>query len=182
MSKIGKKPITIPEGVEVQKKDDLLLFKGKEGNLELKLLPYINCQITDKEILFNVDKKHKQSLSNWGTIASLTKGAIQGVREGFVKKLKIEGVGYRASMEGKNLVLSVGFSHPIKFEPPANVKISIEKNIITIFGPDKALVGESAARIRKVRKPDPYKGKGIRYEGEVVKLKAGKKAIAASVG
>ncbi|MEK9183645.1 MAG: 50S ribosomal protein L6 [Patescibacteria group bacterium] len=180
MSKIGKKPVIIPEGVEVQKKDDFLLFKGKEGVLELKLLPYVNCQITGKEILFSVDKKYKQSLSNWGTIASLSKGAIQGVKEGFVKKLRIEGVGYRASMEGKNLILSVGFSHPIKFEPPASVKISLEKNIIIISGPDKALVGEAAARIRKIKKPDPYKGKGIRYEGEIIKLKAGKKAIAAA--
>ena len=111
-------------------------------------------------------------------MASLTAGAIEGVKQGFTKKLQIEGVGYRASLEGKNLVLSIGFSHPIKFEPPANVKVTIEKNVITVFGPSKVQVGQAASQIRKFRKPDPYQGKGIRYVGEIVRRKAGKKAVA----
>ena len=182
MSKIGKKPVAILDGVEIQMKDGFLSFKGKEGTLQLKLLPYLKCEVKDKEINFSIDVKHKQSMANWGTMASLTKGAIQGVKEGYAKKLQVDGVGYRASIEGKNLVLNVGFSHPVKFECPTDVKVSVEKNIIKVFGVNKGLVGEVAAKIRKIRKPDPYQGKGVKYEGEVIKLKAGKKAVAASAG
>lgn len=179
MSKIGKKPIAIPEGAEVQLKDGALFFKGKEGSLELRILPYIKTEIKDGQIQFTASADHKQARANWGTIASLTRNAIEGVKSGFGKKLQLEGVGYRASMEGKNLVLTVGFSHPVKFEPPAEVKVSVEKSIISISGPSKILVGEVAAQIRRIKKPEPYQGKGIRYVGEVIRRKAGKKAAAA---
>lgn len=179
MSKIGKKPIAIPDGVEVQMKDGVLHFQGKEGELELKILPHIKTELKDKQIQFTATADHKQARANWGTVASLTKNAIAGVKEGFNKKLQLEGVGYRASMEGKNLVLTVGFSHPIKFAPSADVKITVEKSIISVCGPSKALVGETAAQIRKIKKPEPYQGKGIRYVGEVIRRKAGKKAAAA---
>jgi len=179
MSKIGKKPIAIPDGVEVQLKDGVFHFKGKEGSLEIKSLPYVKAEIKDKQIQFTATADDKQARANWGTIASLTKNAIDGVKDGFNKKLQLEGVGYRASLEGKNLVLTVGFSHPIKFETPAAVKITVEKSIISISGPSKALVGQVAAQIRKIKKPEPYQGKGIRYVGEVVRRKAGKKAAAA---
>ena len=181
VSKIGKKPIAIPDGVEVQLKDGFLHFKGKEGNLELKSLPYIKVEIKDKQIQFTATADHKQARANWGTIASLTKNAIAGVKDGFSKKLQLEGIGYRASLEGnKNLVLTVGFSHPVKFEIPATVKVAVEKSIITISGFDKAAVGEVAAQIRRIKKPEPYQGKGIRYVGEVVRRKAGKKAATAA--
>ena len=181
MSKIGKKPIVVLEGVEVQLKDGVLHFKGKQGELELKLIPYISVEIKDKSLLFTSTASHKQARANWGTIAALAKNAIQGVSEGFSKKLQLEGIGYRANLEGKNLVLNVGFSHPVKYEPLIGVKLSVEKNIITVSGLDRALVGEVAAQIRRIKKPEPYQGKGIRYFGEVIRRKAGKKA-AATVG
>lgn len=176
VSKIGKKPITIPDDVEVRTKDGFLSFKGKEGGLELKIIPYINVEIKDKQLIFIPTASHKQARANWGTMASLAKNAIIGVKEGFSKKLQLEGIGYRASLEGKSLLLNVGFSHPVKYELPANIKISVEKSIINISGFDKALVGEVAAQIRKIKKPEPYQGKGIRYFGEVIRRKAGKKA------
>lgn len=179
MSKIGKKPIVIPEGVEVQPKDGLLSFKGKEGSLELRILPFTKIEIKENQISVSLTHKNKQSRANWGTMASLIKNALAGVKEGFSKKLQLEGIGYRVNMEGKNLVLTVGFSHPIKYEPSAGIKVVVEKNIISISGVDKALVGEVAAQIRRIKKPEPYQGKGIRYVGEVVRRKAGKKAATA---
>jgi large subunit ribosomal protein L6 len=115
-------------------------------------------------------------------MASLAKNAVMGAKEGFSKTLQLEGVGYRAALEGRNLILGLGFSHPIKYNPPTGVKVAVEKNIITISGINKALVGEAAAKIRKFKKPDPYQGKGIRYQNEIIRRKAGKKAATADVG
>ena len=185
MSKIGRKPILISSGVEVKAVNNELEFKGKEGSLKMPVLPHIKVKLKTgeqgNEILVYSEESVKQAKANWGTMAALTKNAIRGVAEGFSKTLEIEGIGFKASMEGSKLVLHVGFSHPVKFETPAGVKIAVEKNQIKVFGVDRALVGETAANIRKIKKPEPYKGKGIRYQGEIVRRKQGKKVAGAGV-
>jgi len=175
MSKLAKKPIVIPEGVQVNLADGVLNFSGKEGKLELKVLPYTAVEIKDNQIIVASGAEHKQARANWGTMAALIKTKIEGVAGGFGKVLELEGIGFRATMDGKNLVLNVGFSHPVKYAPPADIKVVVEKNTIKISGADKALVGEVAAQIRRIWPPEPYQGKGIRYKGEVVRRKAGKK-------
>lgn len=180
MSKIGKKPITIPDGVNVSLQDSRLEIKGKEGTITLPVLPHIAVEVKDKEIIVTSSAEHSQGRSNWGTMRALAQNAVSGVSSGFTKELEIQGVGYRASMEGNTLVLNVGFTHPVKFPVPATIKIAVEKGFIKIFGPDKNLVGEVAAKIRAIKKPEPYQGKGIRYKNEVVKIKAGKKVAGAT--
>ena len=180
MSKVGKKPIVIPAGVNVVIKNSQLEIKGKEGVLTLPILPYTNVDLKDNQILVTVKENEKQARSNWGTMRALTQNAVTGVNAGFIKELEIQGIGYRAAAEGNNLVLNIGFSHPVKFSPPIGIKITVEKSFIKIFGADKNLVGKTAAEIRSLKKPEPYKGKGIRYKGEVVKIKAGKKVAGAT--
>lgn len=180
MSKIAKKPIIIPEGVEVVPKDSYFEVKGKGGTLQVIRLPFVSAEIKDKQILLKATALHKQGRANWGTQASLIKNAIQGVQEGFTKILELEGIGFRAALEGNKLVLTVGYTNPIKFESPAGIKITLEKNQIKIFGADKAVVGRVAAQIRKFKEPEPYKGTGIRYKGEIIRRKAGKKAAGAT--
>lgn len=175
MSKVGKKPIIIPDNVEVKISDSFLEFKGKSGTINLKILSHIKTEIKDKMIFFTPENNSKQARANWGTTRALASNAIVGLTEGFSKILKIEGIGYRANTEGETLVLDLGLSHQIKFTPPKGIKISVEKNSIKISGIDKALVGQVAAQIRAFKKPEPYKGKGIKYEGEVIRRKAGKK-------
>ncbi len=175
MSKIGKQPITVPEGVEVKINDGIFDLKGKVGEFFVKSLPFIETKLENNVISFNVKNNSKQAKANWGTLRALVQNAITGVSEGFMKNLIIEGVGFRANMEGESLVLNVGLSHPVKIAPPAGIKISVEKNLIKISGVDKDLVGKIAASIRAVKKPEPYKGKGIRYEKEIIRRKAGKK-------
>ena len=177
MSRLGKKPILIPQEVEVKLEDGVLNFKGKQGTFVLRVLPYIETELKDGQLSFDIVEENRQAKANLGTIASLARNAIEGVSKGFVKNLRLEGVGFKVSMEGKNLILNVGFSHPVKFESPEDVTISVDKNTIKVEGVSKALVGEAAAQIRRIKKPEPYKGKGIRYEDEVVRRKAGKKAV-----
>ncbi len=176
MSKIGKKPVIIPDNVEVKENDGFLNIKGQGGELSLKILPYIKTEIKEKEISFAPLNNSKQARANWGTIRSLTENAVLGVSKGFQKSLEIEGVGFRANLEGDTLILNIGLSHPIKFNSPEGIKISIVKNVITVSGISKELVGKTAAKIRSMKKPEPYKGKGIRYQGEIIRRKAGKKA------
>lgn len=180
MSKIGKKPILIPEGVEAVLKDGIFEIKGKLGQSRVPLLEYVDVDFKDKTIHLSVKSAHKQARSNWGTLNALLTNAIKGVQDGFVKALEIEGIGYGASMEGATLVLKVGYIHPVKLVPPEGIKITVEKGVIKVTGIDKGLVGEIAAQIRKIKKPEPYKGKGIRYQGEVIRRKAGKKVAGAS--
>ncbi|OGM95304.1 50S ribosomal protein L6 [Candidatus Wolfebacteria bacterium RIFOXYD12_FULL_48_21] len=184
MSKVGKKPIIIPEGVTVIFDGAALELKKGENIVKMVVLQFVKTEIGDvadadgvmkNAITFTIDSNTKQAKSNWGTMRALTANAIQGVLGGFTKVLEIEGVGYRAAMDGENLVLNIGFSHPVKYEPRKGIKLSVEKNAVTVTGIDKAMVGQTAAEIRKVRKPEPYKGKGIRYRGEVVRRKQGKK-------
>lgn len=179
MSKVGKKPIPIPNGVNVTVNDELEI-RGKEGTLTVPVLPYTKVEIKDNQILVTASDSDKQARANWGTMRSLTQNAVTGVNNGFTKELEIQGVGYRAAAEGNNLVLNIGFSHPVKFTPPTGIKISVEKNSIKVSGADKSLVGGVAAKIRSLKKPEPYQGKGIRYKGEVIKIKAGKKVAGAT--
>lgn len=175
MSKIGKKPIAIPEGTEVKINDGELKLKGKNGEMSVKILSHVKIEIKDNQILFDIQNNSKQARTNWGTMRSLIQNAVLGLNEGFTKILEIKGVGYRAEMQGNDLVLNIGLSHPIKISSPKDIKISTEKNIIKVFGIDKTMVGEIAAKIRDFKKPEPYKGKGIKYQEEVIQRKAGKR-------
>lgn len=179
MSKLGKKPIKVPQGVEVEEKEGFFYCKGPKGELRVQILPFLKVQIKEGEVIISPSSLEKQAKANWGTMAALIRNALEGVVKGYTKSLIVEGVGYRASKEGDNLVLHVGFSHPVKFKPPAGIEINVDKNTIKVGGIDKALVGQVAAQIRKIKKPEPYKGKGIRYEGEVIRRKQGKKAVGA---
>lgn len=177
MSRVGKKPIEIPAGVEVSIEKNEVSVKGPKGELKAKINPEIKIEQKDNQLIVTPVEKTKTSNAFWGLSRSLVFNMIEGVTKGYEKKLEIQGVGYRASLEGEDLVLLVGFSHPVKIKKPEGIKFEIEKNIITVSGIDKELVGQIAAKIRSVKKPEPYKGKGIRYLGEEVRRKAGKKAV-----
>ncbi len=182
MSKVGKKPITIPQEVTVTLTDALLTVKGKEGTITLPILPHTKLELKENVLSVTSTGDDMQARANWGTMRALAQNAVNGVSAGFTKELEIQGVGFRANMEGNNLVLNLGFTHPIKFETPEGIKITVEKSFVKIFGANRNLVGQVAAKIRSYKKPEPYKGKGIRYKGEVVKMKAGKKVAGATGG
>lgn len=180
MSKVGKNPIQIPDGVSIALKEaegkKIVEVKGKNAVLTVPVLEGIVVSTEEGTVVCTPTKTSKQIRSNWGTMRALIQNAVQGSVENFKKELIIEGVGFRVSMEGKDLVMNVGFSHPVRFSPPEGVVISTEKSTIKVEGASKEKVGETAAKIRKIKKPEPYKGKGIRYNGEVVRRKVGKKA------
>ena len=178
MSRLAKLPIPIPSGVEATLADGVLTVKGPKGTLTRELTKDVSATIADNAITFTPARENPHARALWGTYSSHAKNMIQGVTEGFEKKLEIEGVGYRAEMKGNTLVLIVGFSHPVELEIPEGLTVSVEKNMITVQGADKELVGQFAANVRKTRKPEPYKGKGIHYEGEYIIRKQGKKAVA----
>lgn len=180
MSKIGKKPIELKPEISASKEDGFILVKGPKGTVKIKIIPFINVEIKDNLIEVSLLKNFKQGRTNWGTMRSLLNGAVLGVSEGFKKELEINGVGYKAALEGKNLVLNVGFSHPVKFPIPEGIEVLVEKNVIKISGFDKDLVGKTAANIRAIKKPEPYKGKGIKYSDEVILRKSGKKVVSGS--
>jgi len=179
MSRVGKKPILIPENVEIKIEGQKIIVKGPKGELQREIRPEIKLEVEKDKILVIPQKKTKGTKAFWGLTRALVFNMIKGVAEGYEKKLQLEGVGYKANLEGEELVLQVGFSHPVKIEKPEGVTFSVEKNIITVSGINKELVGQIAAKIRKVRPPEPYKGKGIRYVGEEVRRKAGKKVVSA---
>ena len=177
MSRIGKKIITVPAGVTVGIEKNQVTVKGPKGELKINLHPRVVVVCDKNEVTTQVvNENNKQDRALWGTFSSLVINMIQGVTEGFKKELEINGVGYKAAMKGANLVLEVGFSHPVEVKPMPGVKFSVEKNLITIEGADKQIIGEMAAQIRSIRKPEPYKGKGIKYVTEVIRRKAGKTA------
>ncbi len=178
MSRIGKKPIIIPSGVEVKIDGNEISVKGPKGELKRDIRPEIKIDVEGNNMTFAIKAKTKNSNAFWGLTRMLVSNMVQGVSEGYKKELQIEGVGYRAELTGHDLVLRVGYSHPVTIKQPEGIEFSIEKNIITINGIDKQLVGQIAAEIRDVRPPEPYKGKGIRYVGEIVRKKAGKKVVA----
>lgn len=170
----------IPDGVAVVLKDHILEIKGKNATLNVPVLDGVKVEIKDKEVTLTSGRTTKQAAANWGTTSAHLKNAIAGAQADFSKELSVIGIGFKAALEGKDLVLSLGFSHPVRFAVPQGIKITVEKNNIKIAGSDKWLVGETAAKIRDFRRPEPYQGKGIRYKDEVVRKKAGKKAAAAA--
>jgi large subunit ribosomal protein L6 len=176
MSRLAKKTIQIPEGVTVEEKDSILHFKGAKGEADFKVLSGVKVSVAAPEIKVEASSGDRQTRANVGTAWSLIQNHIEGVSGGFSRVLELEGVGFRASMEGKTLILNLGFVNPVRFTPPEKVTITVEKNAITVSGTDKAEVGQAAAQIRAFKKPEPYKGKGIHYRGEVIRRKVGKKA------
>ncbi len=177
MSRVGKAPIPVPEGVTVNIEKRLVTAKGPKGELFVEIPGQMTVENKDGSILVKRPDESKVNRSLHGLSRTLIANIVQGVSTGFTKKLEIIGVGYRAELKGKNLLLSLGFSHQILFSPPEEIAIELEgNNLITISGIDKQLVGQIAAKIRSFRPPEPYKGKGIRYVDEVVRKKAGKTA------
>ena len=175
MSRIGKKPIDIPNGVEIKiENNNHVVVKGPKGQLENDFNPDLSIKIEDNQVKIERPNDSAFMRAIHGTTRALLANMVKGVTEGFTVELEIVGIGYRAAMKGKSLELQLGYSHPIVYEPPEGVQIAVEGNIIKVSGIDKQKVGQVAAEIRNFRKPDPYKGKGIRYKGEVLKLKAGK--------
>lgn len=178
MSRIGKKPIVIPDNVAVKIEGNLIMVKGPKGELTKKIPPEIKIELKDGQIVVFPIVQTKKTDSLWGLTRALIFNLVKGVTEGYEKKLEIEGIGYKTLVQGNKLILSLGFSHPVEIEAPEGIKFQVEKNIIIVSGLDKELVGRVAAIIKKKKKPEPYKGKGIKYFGEIVRRKAGKKAVA----
>jgi large subunit ribosomal protein L6 len=176
MSRIGKQIIHIPEKTEINLSDQgVLTVKGPHGELVREFRPTIVITVEGNEIKLAAKRDTKFGNSLWGTYASHIKNMVSGVNEPFVKKLVVEGVGFRSAVQGQALVLNVGFSHPVEKKIPEGLTVTAEKNVITVSGIDKEKVGSFAADVRAAKKPEPYKGKGIRYEGEIIRRKEGKK-------
>lgn len=174
MSRIGKQPITIPSGVTVEISGNNVHVTGPKGELDVTILTRVSVSQEESVVTVTPKTEEANDRAQQGLIRTLIANAVTGVSEGFEKKLEVHGVGYRAQMSGSKLTLQLGFSHPIEYDTPDGIEVSVDNNIITVRGFDKQLVGQAAAHIRNYRKPEPYKGKGIRYEGEYVRRKAGK--------
>jgi len=180
MSRIGKKSIQITPGVEVKLLNGIIEVKGPKGFLKMTPVSEVEVLIEEKEIKINPKiNDDNKSRALWGLTRTLIANMIEGVTKGFEKKMEINGVGFKARVEGKDLILDVGFSHPVKIPAPENISFLVEKNIITVSGIDKELVGQISASIRRIRSPEPYKGKGIKYTTEIIRKKLGKKAAGA---
>ena len=179
MSRLAKKPVIIPEGVSVEFKDGVISVRGPKGELSRKVPSMITFEISSGEVFVRPAKEEKEISAFLGTYSRHLKNMVLGVSHGFEKKLEIEGIGYRAEVKGKDLVLTLGFSHQITVPAGEGITFLVEKNTIKISGIDKEAVGNAAAKIRDKKKPEPYKGKGIRYAGELVRRKSGKKVAAA---
>ena len=176
MSRVGKKPVTVVDGIDVSVDGTVLV--AKKGNNEKRLETHgrVEISIEGAEVTFAKVGESKESAAFWGTYRALFANIIEGLDKGFKKSLEINGVGYRAAMEGKNLKLQLGFSHDVNYTIPEGIEVTIEKNIIHLKGTDKQVVGQTAAEIRSFRPPEPYKGKGVKYTDEVIVRKAGKSA------
>jgi len=177
MSRLGKLPIKIPAGVTATLNDKEIIVKGPKGELKVPLNPIIAVKVEGDDIIIApFSRETKNASAMWGLVWSLVRNAVIGASVGFTKKLEINGVGYRAAVSGNKLNLSLGFSHPIEFPLPVGVSAVVEGNAITLASASKAQVGEVASQIRKLRKPEPYKGKGVKYSDEIIRRKAGKSA------
>lgn len=176
MSRLGKIPVAIPKGVTVTLENGLLTVKGPKATLTRELRNDVNVAIEADTITLTPGET-PAAKALWGTYAAHLRNMITGVTEGFTKILQIEGVGYRAEVKGREIVLNVGFSHQVMLEIPEGISAEVVKSIVTLTGPDKDALGQFAANVRKVKKPEPYKGKGIRYQGEFIIRKQGKKAV-----
>jgi len=175
MSRIGKLPVKIPDKVTVTFADKNMLVKGPKGQLSMTCSDEIALNISEATITLSVSNPSPKSKKEFGMYRALISNMIQGVTHGFEKKLELQGVGYRSQVQGKSLILNVGYSHQVKIDAPDGIKLAVDGNTnVSVSGIDKQLVGQIAANIRSVRPPEPYKGKGIRYQGEYVRKKAGK--------
>ena len=180
MSRIGRKPVAYQREVKIEKKDGFLKVTGPKGELKASVPSSIGVEIKENEILITRSSEVKAQKALHGTWRALVQNMVKGVSEGFQKKLEIVGVGYKAEVKGKKIQLALGYSHPILFEPPTGIKIEVPQPTgIMISGIDKQLVGQVAAKLRSFRPPEPYKGKGVKYEGEYIRRKAGKAAATA---
>ncbi len=175
MSRLGKKPIAIPKGAEVRLDGAAVFVKGPKGELKVELKPVIIATIEEGAVILTPKNQAIQTRALWGTYASLVKGALKGVTEGYEIKLLIEGVGYKMEVKGDKVALAIGLSHGVELKIPDGIKVTAEKGSLTIQGYDKQAVGEFAAVIRGHKLPEPYKGKGIRYDGEIIRRKQGKR-------
>ncbi len=176
MSRIGKQPVSIPSGIEVSLNGGVISFKKGNVTKELNTKDLVDVKVENNEIVFSPKGDDRESRAFWGTFRSLSNNIVIGLTDGYEKKLEINGVGYKAAVQGNKLVLNLGHSHPINYEFPKDVQISVEKNLVTIKGDDKQVIGQIAAEIRSFRPPEPYKGKGVKYLEEVIIRKAGKTA------
>jgi large subunit ribosomal protein L6 len=177
MSRIGKAPITVPKGVTVDLKGNDVKVKGPKGELSRTIRPEIAIKMEDDKVVLSTIKDDRISRSLHGLSRTLVANMVKGVSDGFDKVLEMTGVGYRATMDGRKLVMALGYSHPVEIEPPQGLEIAVGKgNVITVTGIDKQAVGDLASFIREKRPPEVYKGKGVRYKGEVIRRKAGKAA------
>ncbi len=180
MSRIGKQSIQIPAGTDVSVASDTIVVKGKGGTLSKPMHPAIRINVANGIAQVEPANSSRLARALWGTYAAHLKNMIAGVNTPFVKKLQIEGIGFKAEVAGTNLKLALGFSHPVLVTIPQGLTVAVEKNIVSVSGADKDAVGQFAASVRELKKPEPYKGKGIRYEGEVIIRKQGKKAAASA--
>lgn len=181
MSRIGKKIRILPAGVTAEVKGTTLTVKGPKGTLSSLLHPRVTIAVKGQEVSVSVvNPEAKRDRALWGTFSSIIQNMIEGVTTGFKKQLEINGVGYKATMKGTELVLDVGYTNTISIKPLPGITFAVEKNLVTVSGADKQVVGEMAAIIRRTRKPEPYKGKGIKYLDEVIRRKAGKTAAKAA--
>lgn len=176
MSRIGKQPIPIPKGVSIDIADDLVTVKGPKGQLQRSLDTGVSVRVEDDILAVDVVPETKNARALHGLFRALIANMVTGVSQGFERILEIVGVGYRAEVSGRTVVFQLGYSHPINFELPAGVDAREEKQRVILSGIDKELVGQTAAKMRALRKPEPYKGKGVRYAGETIRRKAGKSA------
>ena len=174
MSRIGKKPIPIPKGVEVKINGGSVFVKGPKGEISRTIHPKVNIEVGGGNVLITVEDGNRETRAIHGLYGALVSNMVSGVSKEFQKALEIVGVGYRGEVKGRAILFNLGFSHPIHFEIPDGINASIEKNKISLFGIDKELLGRTAAKIRGLRPPEPYKGKGIRYSDEHIRKKAGK--------
>lgn len=175
MSRVGKKPVVIPSGVTAEVKGELLTVKGPKGTLNIEIHPKVKIEVGAEGLTVDVaHKENKQEKALWGLFRSLAQNLVTGVTTGYSKKLEVNGVGFKVAAQGRKLVMSLGFSHPVEVEAPEGVEVAVEKNVITISGADKQKVGQFAANVRALKVPEPYKGKGIKYDDEVILRKAGK--------
>lgn len=179
MSRIGIRPITIPDGVTVDVTGNVVKVKGPKGESSMELHNAVNASVADGTVMVKNNNNSKTARAMWGTTARLIENMIYGVSKGFEKKLELSGVGYRMALKGKQVDLALGFSHPVLVDIPEGLTVVIEKSALTVSGVDKQAVGQFAAEIRALKPVEPYKGKGFKYDDEVVRRKEGKKAAAA---
>jgi len=184
MSRVGKQPISIPDDVEISIKDSVVEVEGPRGSLEFEFRPELKVEKEDDKLLVKPDQDTKQTKALWGTTRTRIANMVKGVQEDYEKELKIKGLGYKATVKEDKLELEVGFSHPVELEKPEEIDFEVneDQDEIKVSGIDKNKVGQIAAEIRNIRPPEPYKGKGIRYKGEEIERKEGKRAVGAEGG